>query len=145
CIIRPPPDPGHGSRRIALLQGCLCINIREFCMQFKLILVFVDDEKTDKVLDAARAAGATGATIISHARGQGLKKMTGIFGLELLNPRAVLLILVEARRADAILQAVTDAGGLDEQLDTGIALMLDVDKALGQTQHIEALQKEHPL
>ncbi|QQD25013.1 P-II family nitrogen regulator [Venatoribacter cucullus] len=114
-------------------------------MQFKLILVFVDDEKTDKVLDAARAAGATGATIISHARGQGLKKMTGIFGLELLNPRAVLLILVEERRADAILQAVTDAGGLDEQLDTGIALMLDVDKALGLTQHIEALQKEHPL
>lgn len=114
-------------------------------MQFKLILVFVDDEKTDKVLDAARAAGATGATIISHARGQGLKKMTGIFGLELLNPRAVLLILVEARRADTILQAVTDAGGLDERLDTGIALMLDVDKALGLTQHIEALQKEHPL
>ena len=114
-------------------------------MQFKLILVFVDDEKTDKVLDAARAAGATGATIISHARGQGLKKMTGIFGLELLNPRAVLLILVEERRADSILQAVTDAGGLDEQLDTGIALMLDVDKALGLTQHIEALQKEHPL
>ncbi|QQD22384.1 P-II family nitrogen regulator [Oceanospirillaceae bacterium ASx5O] len=114
-------------------------------MQFKLILVFVDDEKTDKVLDAARAAGATGATIISHARGQGLKKMTGIFGLELLNPRAVLLILVEERRADAILQAVTDAGGLDEQLDTGIALMLDVDKALGLTQHIKALQKEHPL
>lgn len=42
-------------------------------MKFKLIMVFVDQERTDDVLDAACAAGATGATIINNARGQGLK------------------------------------------------------------------------
>ena len=47
-------------------------------MEFKLILVFVDDEKSDDVLDAARKAGATGATIINNAQGQGLKKEFGI-------------------------------------------------------------------
>ena len=30
-------------------------------MRFKLILAFVEDSKTDIVLDAARGAGATGA------------------------------------------------------------------------------------
>lgn len=40
-------------------------------MDFKLTMIFVDDDKTDQVLDASRAAGATGATIITSARGQG--------------------------------------------------------------------------
>lgn len=113
-------------------------------MKFKLLMVFVDEDKTDKVLDASREAGATGATIITNARGQGLKKAIGVFGLEILNPRDVLLILVEARRADEVLDAVTRAGGLDETLNTGIALSLDVDKALGLSAHIKMLQSQHP-
>ena len=114
-------------------------------MDFKLIIVFVDDNKTDQVLDAARAAGATGATIITSARGQGLKKLTGIFGLELLEPRDVVLILVEARRADAVMSAVLAAGKLDESLRTGLALQLDVERALGLTEHIETLSRQHPV
>jgi nitrogen regulatory protein PII len=114
-------------------------------MDFKLIIVFVDDNKTDIVLDASRAAGATGATIISSARGQGLQKLTGIFGLEILEPRDVVLILVEQRRADAVLHAVVDAGQLDETLRSGIALQLDVERALGLSEHIAALSKEHPI
>lgn len=43
-------------------------------MRFKLIVAFVEDDKTDAVLDAARAAGATGATVINNARGEGLHK-----------------------------------------------------------------------
>lgn len=113
-------------------------------MEFKLIMVFVDEDKTDKVLDASRGAGATGATIITNARGQGLKKTLGIFGLEILNPRDVVLILVEKRRADEVMHAVTEAGKLDESLGTGIAIQIDVDKALGLTEHIKALEQQIP-
>ncbi|MDR6983737.1 nitrogen regulatory protein PII [Rheinheimera pacifica] len=113
-------------------------------MNFKLIMVFTDIDKTDKLLDAARQAGATGATIISSARGQGLNKAIGIFGLELLNPRDVILVLVEQRRADHVLETLVQAGGLDEKLDTGIAIMLDVEKALGLTEHIRKLAKDIP-
>lgn len=114
-------------------------------MHFKLIMVFVDDTKTDKVLDACRKAGATGATIVNNVQGQGLKRYIGIFGLELLNPRNVLLILAETRRAEEVLQAALQAGELDETLDTGIALMLDVEKAVGLTEHVELLARQHPL
>lgn len=48
-------------------------------MRFKLILAFVEDSKTDKVLDAARDAGATGATVINNARGQGLNQKRTFF------------------------------------------------------------------
>jgi hypothetical protein len=47
-------------------------------MRFKLIVAFVDDDCTDKVLDAARIAGATGATVINHARGEGLEKKSNV-------------------------------------------------------------------
>ena len=69
-------------------------------MRFKLIMVFANEDKTEQVLDASRNASATGATIINKALGQGLEKVVGIFGLEILHPRAVVLILAEERRAD---------------------------------------------
>lgn len=114
-------------------------------MQFKLIMAFVDADKTDQVMTAARNAGATGATLINNAQGQGLHKVIGILGFEVLDPRSVILILAETRRADSILEAITTAGQLDESLSTGIALQIDVDKALGLKEHIDALEKHLPL
>lgn len=113
--------------------------------KFKLIMVFVDDERTDRVLDAARAAGATGATIIRNAQGQGLERRSSFFGLEYLAPRDVILVLVEARRSEAVLDAVVAAGQLDERLETGLALELDVTRAHGLSEHIKALAATKPL
>jgi len=36
-------------------------------VHFKLIIAFVNDDTTTRVLSAARKAGATGATVINHA------------------------------------------------------------------------------
>ena len=47
-------------------------------MRFKLLIVFTEDAKTDAILEASRAAGATGATVINHARGEGLKRARGL-------------------------------------------------------------------
>ena len=113
-------------------------------MKFKLIMAFVDEDKTETVMDASRAAGATGATIIKNARGQGLSKTWGIFGFEILDPRDVVLILAENRRADVVLDSVLASGKLDESLGTGIALMIDVERAVGLSEHVKKLAAEHP-
>lgn len=113
-------------------------------IKFKLIMVFVTYEMTDLVLKAARAAGATGATIIKNARGQGLERRTMFLGLEYFAPRDVILILVESRRSEAVMRSVTKAAALDERPDTGLALELDVSRALGLTEHIKALAAEMP-
>ena len=57
-------------------------------MHFKLICVLVDDLHTDEVLKAAREAGATGATVLSQARGEGAEKQKTFFGLALEAQRA---------------------------------------------------------
>lgn len=41
-------------------------------MHFKLIIAFVEDDKTEIVLNTARQSGAKGATVINQARGEGL-------------------------------------------------------------------------
>ena len=63
-------------------------------MHFKLLIAFVEDSKTDKVMDAAREAGATGATVINNARGEGLLQNKTFFGLSLETQRDVVLCLL---------------------------------------------------
>jgi nitrogen regulatory protein PII len=64
-------------------------------MHFKLIIVMVEDDKSDAVLDAAREAGATGATVLNQARGEGIQPRKTFLGLNLEARRDVLLLLVE--------------------------------------------------
>ncbi|MBL1379209.1 P-II family nitrogen regulator [Zobellella iuensis] len=110
-------------------------------MRFKLILVFVDDDKTDALLDAAREAGATGATIINNARGEGLKKAQGIFGMALTAQRDVLLLLVEEHLCRKILETIAEVGQFDDTPGTGIALQVDVEDALGVKHQIKTLSE----
>ncbi|ORU91194.1 MAG: transcriptional regulator [Cycloclasticus sp. symbiont of Poecilosclerida sp. N] len=100
-------------------------------MHFKLIIVFVDDNKTDKVLDAAREIGATGATIINNARGEGINKKKTFMGLTLESQRDVLLFLVEEHLCRKILEEISRAGLFDEEPGSGIALQIDVEDAIG--------------
>jgi nitrogen regulatory protein PII len=108
-------------------------------MHFKMIIVFVEDRKTDAVLNTARENGATGATIIHNARGEGLKVNKTFFGLSLEAQRDVLLLLVEEHLSRSILEKINEAGHFDDEPGTGIALQIDVEDAVGvvsQTQKI---------
>ena len=49
-------------------------------MKFKLIMALVRDEDTDNILESARDAGATGATVITSARGEGLQPEKNLSG-----------------------------------------------------------------
>ncbi|MDR5898390.1 P-II family nitrogen regulator [Halomonas vilamensis] len=108
-------------------------------MRFKLILALVDDERTDAILKAARNAGATGSTVINNARGEGLKKARGIFGMEINSQRDVLLFLVEEHISCTILEAIADVGEFDETPGTGIAFQVDVEDAIGVNHQIKSL------
>jgi nitrogen regulatory protein PII len=114
-------------------------------MHFKMIIVFVQDKKTDAVMDAARDAGATGATVIHNARGEGLKVSKTFFGLSLETQRDVILLLVEEHLSRHILEEINSAGRLDAEPGTGIAFQIDVEDAVGivrQAQEISHDVKE---
>ncbi len=108
-------------------------------MHFKLLIVFVEDRKTDNVLQAARASGATGCTVIRHARGEGLKKQSTFLGMSLSAQRDVLLMLVEEHLSRKILEHVADVGEFDVKPGTGIAIQLDVEDAVGVMRQAEEL------
>jgi nitrogen regulatory protein PII len=108
-------------------------------MHFKLIIAFVEDTVTDKVMEAARESGATGATVISNARGEGLKKSKTFFGLSLETQRDVVLFLVEEHLSRKILEKVCNVGRFDERPGTGIAFQIDVEDAVGVQQQIAEL------
>lgn len=108
-------------------------------MHFKLIIAFVDDAKTGSVMKAARDAGATGATIIGNARGEGLKPHKSFLGLSLEAQRDVLLFLVEGHLSRGILETIGEVAEFEEKPGTGIAIQIDVEDAVGVSHQIEKL------
>jgi nitrogen regulatory protein PII len=110
-------------------------------MHFKLIVAMVDEDKTNAVMDAARTAGATGATVLNQARGEGLKPPTTFFGLSLEMRRDVLLLLVEEHLSRRILESIAKAGEFDATPGTGIAFQVDVEDAIGVSHQIPTLTK----
>ncbi len=108
-------------------------------MHFKLLIAFVEDSKTDMVMHAAREAGATGATVINHARGEGLLQSKTFFGLALETQRDVLLFLVEEHLSRNILEKINDIGEFESSPGTGIAIQINVEDAIGVKHQIEKL------
>ena len=108
-------------------------------MHFKLLVVFVEDRKTEIVMNAARESGATGCTVIHHARGEGLNKATTFLGMSLATQRDVLLMLVEEHLSRRILEHISEVGEFDDKPGTGMAVQIDVEDALGIVRQVEEL------
>ena len=111
-------------------------------MRFKLIIAFVEDDKTDLVLDTAREHGAKGATVINHARGEGLKQSKTFFGLTLDTQRDVLLFLVEEHLSRHILEKIAIEAKFDSKSGTGIAFQINVEDAIGVMHQVKELTHE---
>ncbi len=108
-------------------------------MHFKLIFAFVEDDKTERVLKAARAAGATGATVINHARGEGAARAKTFFGLNLTASRDMVLFMVEEHISREILEKIAEVGQFESKPGTGIAFQVDVEDAVGVSHQIRQL------
>lgn len=108
-------------------------------MHFKLIIALTEDSITDKIVDAARNKGATGSTVISSARGEGMKVTKTFLGLTLDTQRDVILFLVEEHLCRDILETIASAGEFDANPGAGIAFSIDVDDAVGVSHQVSQL------
>lgn len=108
-------------------------------MHFKLIIALIEDDKTDDVMAAAREEGATGMTVVNHARGEGLVESKTFFGLTLETQRDMLLMLVEEHLSRKILERIASVGEFDSQPGSGIAFKIDVEDAVGIAHQVETL------
>lgn len=108
-------------------------------MHFKLIIIMVEDERTNAIIDAARSAGATGCTVLNQARGEGINPTKTFLGLTVDSQVEVILMLAEEHMSREIMESVAEAGEFDETPGTGIAFQIDVEDAIGVRHQIAAL------
>lgn len=111
-------------------------------MYMKLIVALVPDDKTAAIIEAARKAGATGATVITSVRGEGLKPEKTFLGLEFTAMRDVVLFLVAEARAREILERIRDAGRFETDPGAGVAFQIAIEDAVGMSTQLPTLMKE---
>ena len=109
-------------------------------MKFNVISVSVKTDHTDTVADAAKTAGATGATIIP-ARGTGMKEAKTFFGLSLEAPTDIVMFVLEEHIVRQVLAAIYAAGRFDKP-GTGIAFVLPVESVVGLESQLERFKEE---
>lgn len=109
-------------------------------MKLKLIVALVSDEKTDAVIEAARNGGATGATVVTGVRGEGLKPGKTFLGLDLAASANVIFFLVVEERARRILEAIRDAARMDDEGGAGVAFQLAIEDAVGLATQLPVFQ-----
>ena len=110
-------------------------------MHFKLIIALTEDSITNRVVEAARNKGATGSTVISSARGEGLQVAKTFLGLSLETQRDVILLLVEEHMSRDILETIELAGEFDANPGSGIAFSVDVEDAVGVSNQVDQLSE----
>ena len=109
-------------------------------MKFKIVFAPVKTHKTDPIVDAAKAAGATGATIIP-ARGTGMREAKTFFGLTLEDQTDIVMFLLEEHLVRPVLDAIKSAGEFNKP-GTGIAFVIPVEQVVGLESQIEKFKEE---
>lgn len=108
-------------------------------MIFKMILAPVKPNMTTPVVDAAKAAGATGATIIP-ARGTGMHEALTFFGLTLEAQTDIILFLLEEHLVKPVMAAIEEAGEFKKP-GTGIAFVIPIEQVVGMEGQIERFKE----
>lgn len=104
---------------------------RDAGINLKLITCVVQRGRADKLVKAAIAAGADGATVF-FARGMGIRERLGLLGLAIVPEKEVILIVCQDALAQPILDALTKAGGLDVP-GHGLAYVTSIETVVGMT------------
>ena len=111
-------------------------------IRFKLLVAIVPQGRCSPIVEAAKRAGAEGATIV-RGRGTGVHEGARFLGLPIEPEKDVLLVLVPVDVAEAVLDAMVEAGELD-QPGHGIVFLLDVPRVAGIVHRGEVLHKAGP-
>jgi len=107
-------------------------------VRYECIFAILARGEADRVMNAAKKAGAKGGTIF-FARGTGSHEAKTFFGITVETGREILMILCEESETEAILEAIVEAGRLKEPA-AGIAFVVEVNRVVG-LQHRQGIEK----
>ena len=96
---------------------------------FKCILAIVNKGFSETAMDAAKACGARGGTIL-HGRGTASKEAEKIFNISIQPEKEIVMILAKDELVDGILKGLYNAIGPTSPAQ-GISFALPVDEVAG--------------
>lgn len=81
---------------------------------YELIIVIANQGYIELVMDAARAAGAYGGTVI-HAKGTGMEQAEKFLGVSLAAEKEIIFIVAKKVQKNDIMKAVMEKAGMDSE------------------------------
>ena len=78
----------------------------------ELLIVIGNQGYNDQIMDAARAAGAAGGTVI-HAQGTGMERAEQFLGISLASEKDVIFIVTKTEQKDAIMRSIMEKAGVN--------------------------------
>lgn len=97
--------------------------------RYELILAIANEGCTDMVMDAARAAGARGGTVL-HGKGTGAKNAENFFKVSIASEKEMILIVAAAEQKSAIMSSIVKTAGPGTDAGT-IVFSLPVSEVAG--------------
>ena len=97
--------------------------------KFEVVLCILNNGFSEQAMDAARAVGARGGTIM-HGRGTASKDAEKLFNITVQPEKEIVMILVVSKIKDDVLKALYDAVGVNTAAQ-GIAFTLPVESVVG--------------
>ena len=86
----------------------------ELNSKYELIIIVANEGRTDQVMNAARAAGATGGTVL-HGKGSGSQNPKKFYNVSIASEKEVILMVAQSDRKAAIMQSVLHQAGPDSE------------------------------
>lgn len=97
--------------------------------QYELLVFIANQGYTEQIMDAARAKGAGGGTVL-HAKGTGMQKAQQFLGFSLASEKEIVLTVVHQSKKNEIMRAVMEQAGLSSEAKA-IAFSLPVTAVAG--------------
>ncbi|MBM7097463.1 P-II family nitrogen regulator [Bacillus sp. H-16] len=91
---------------------------------YKLIITIVKKKQANKVMAAAKKAGAEGGTILLGS-GLGIHEKESFFGIDMLYEKEIVFTLIPEDRLSNILEHIKEEAKLNKQ-GTGIGFVVDI-------------------
>jgi len=131
--------PNHGiafTTDACSIIGCRCYKCEENEEErgvnkpvYKIIITIVNRGKAEEVIDAAKAAGSKGGTIV-NARGSGINETVKLFNMDIEPEKEIVMILSKTDITEAIVTSIREKMEIDKP-GNGIVFVQNVNNVYG--------------
>ena len=104
--------------------------------KYELIIVIANQGYSELVMEAARAQGAGGGTVI-HAKGTGLEKAEKFLGVSIADEKEMIFIVAKSEMKNSIMRSIMEKAGLESKAKSVVFSLPVTDTAGLRLQEIQ--------